>query len=78
VQSCGRLRAALDDPERLRQEAHRLRGTSGSFGLARIAALAGILEQRVARGEGVADIVGELERAAAAAQEQMSAALEPA
>ena len=78
VQSCGRLRAALDDPERLRQEAHRLRGTSGSFGLARIAALAGILEQRVARGEGVADIVGELERAAAAAQEQMPAALEPA
>ena len=68
TQSCVRLRAAVGDPDRLRQEAHRLRGTSGSFGLARISALAGALEDRAAQGEIVMELVSELERAAAAAQ----------
>ena len=57
------------DPDRLRQEAHRLRGTSGSFGLARISALAGALEDRAAQGEIVIELVSELERAAAAAHQ---------
>ncbi len=69
TQSCVRLRAAVGNPDRLRQEAHRLRGTSGSFGLARISALAGVLEDRAAQGEIVMELVSELERAAAAAHQ---------
>ncbi|MGD9510146.1 MAG: ATP-binding protein, partial [Geminicoccaceae bacterium] len=64
-ESCGRLRAVAGDPGALRREAHRLRGTSGSFGLARIAALAGQIEDG---GEAV-DVVGLL----AALEEAMAA-----
>ena len=72
--SCALLRAALGDPMLLRQEAHRLRGTSGSFGLARVSALAGAIEDRAARGEDVADLLPELERATAAAHASLASA----
>lgn len=72
--SCTLLREALGDPGRLRQEAHRLRGTSGSFGLARVSALAGAIEDRAARGEDVADLLPELERATAAAHASLVSA----
>ena len=73
-QSCVLLRAALGDPALLRQEAHRLRGTSGSFGLARVSALAGAIEDRAVRGEDVADLLPELERATAAAHASLASA----
>ena len=55
-----RLEAALDSPDRLAGEAHRLRGTAGTFGLARVSALAGVIEERVAHAEEVGDLVVEL------------------
>lgn len=64
--SSAELQAAVGDPVRLRQEAHRLRGAAGSFGLARLSALAGSIEDRASRGLDVADLVGELAQATAA------------
>ena len=60
AQSHQRLVGAMDDPTRLAQEAHRLRGTAGSFGLARIAALAGMIEDRLERHEPVASLLARL------------------
>ena len=63
-ESCGRLRAARGEPDRLRHEAHRLRGTAGSFGLARLSVLAGRIEDG---GTGDVDgLVAELETTTAA------------
>lgn len=63
AESCQRLCAAEGDQERQRQEAHRLRGTAGSFGLARISALAGKIEDRLERNEGVTDLLADLDEA---------------
>ena len=71
--SCAELQEALGDPVRLQREAHRLRGTAGSFGLARLSALAGSIEDRATRGLDVADLVGELVQAAAAARTALDA-----
>jgi PAS domain S-box-containing protein len=62
-ESCGRLAAAAAraDGDRLAQEAHRLRGTAGSFGLARVSALAGAIEDRAARGETVHHLLRQLQ-----------------
>ncbi len=62
VESSNLLQAAGDDRIRLQQLAHRLRGTAGTFGLARISVLAGLIEERASRGEDVADLITELER----------------
>jgi HPt (histidine-containing phosphotransfer) domain-containing protein len=62
-QSHRQLVAALGDPAALAQAAHRLRGTAGSFGLARISALAGSIEERVGEGRDVAYLVDELKAA---------------
>ena len=70
-QSCRRLGAALGDPETLAQEAHRLRGTAGTFGLARVSALAAVIEDRLGRGEDVADTIAELEEIVAATHAAM-------
>ena len=53
----------MGDHDRLLQLAHRLRGTAGTFGLARIAVLAGQIEERAGRSEDVADLVMELGQA---------------
>ncbi|MFZ1429650.1 MAG: ATP-binding protein, partial [Geminicoccaceae bacterium] len=66
--SCAELQDAVGDPARLQWEAHRLRGTAGSFGLARLSALAGSIEDRATRGLDVADLVSELAQATAAAR----------
>ena len=58
---CRRLIGALGQQDQLMQEAHRLRGTSGSFGLARISALAGEVENRAAQRLDVATLLVELE-----------------
>ncbi|HWL66844.1 MAG TPA: ATP-binding protein [Geminicoccus sp.] len=42
--ACARLRALVDDRDALAREAHRLRGTAGTFGLRRVAALAEAIE----------------------------------
>jgi HPt (histidine-containing phosphotransfer) domain-containing protein len=60
-ESCARLREAVGDPVTLAKEAHRLRGTAGTFGLARISALAGAIERRLNRGEPTADLLPALE-----------------
>ena len=67
-QSCARLHAARHDPAILAQEAHRLRGTVGSFGLARVAALAGAVEDHLQRQEDVADILVDLTMTLAASR----------
>ncbi len=51
-----------------RRRAHRLRGTAGSFGLARVAALAGAIEDRLQREEDVADILAEFTTTLAASR----------
>ncbi|MFZ1430550.1 MAG: ATP-binding protein [Geminicoccaceae bacterium] len=66
--SCAELQEAVDDPVRLQREAHRLRGTAGSFGLARLSALAGSIEDRASRGLDVVDLVSELVQATVAAR----------
>ena len=60
LESSNLLQAAVGDRDRLLQLAHRLRGTAGTFGLARIAVLAGQIEERAGRSEDVADLVMEL------------------
>ncbi len=59
---CARLRAALGDPQTLAAEAHRLRGTAGSFGLARISDLAARIEDRLRRQHDVRDLLQDLEQ----------------
>ncbi|WP_051329325.1 PAS domain-containing hybrid sensor histidine kinase/response regulator [Geminicoccus roseus] len=66
TESCARLHAALGDPVVLAQEAHRLRGTAGTFGLARISALAGAVEDRLRSHENPACLLGLLDDALAA------------
>ncbi|MFZ1427118.1 MAG: ATP-binding protein [Geminicoccaceae bacterium] len=66
--SSAELQEAVSDPVRLQREAHRLRGTAGSFGLARLSALAGSIEDRASRGLAVVDLVGELAQATTAAR----------
>jgi CheY-like chemotaxis protein/HPt (histidine-containing phosphotransfer) domain-containing protein len=56
------IEMALDDRDELIREAHRLRGTAGTFGLTRISALAGLIEDRASRGEDVTDLTVELGR----------------
>ncbi|MFZ1426727.1 MAG: ATP-binding protein [Geminicoccaceae bacterium] len=60
AQSHERLVGALGDPTQLAKEAHRLRGTAGSFGLARISTIAGIIEDRLQRHEPITDLLARL------------------
>ena len=60
AESHRRLEMALGDPVVLAREAHRLRGTAGSFGLARIAALAADIEDRLHLDEPITDIMRHL------------------
>ena len=63
LESSNLLQAAVGDRDRLLHLAHRLRGTAGTFGLARIAVLAGQIEERAGRSEDVADLVVKLGQA---------------
>ncbi|MFZ1426596.1 MAG: CheR family methyltransferase [Geminicoccaceae bacterium] len=65
IRSCSQLRDAIGDPIQLQREAHRLRGTAGSFGLARVSAVAGAIEDRAGRAEMMDDLIAELEQAIA-------------
>jgi HPt (histidine-containing phosphotransfer) domain-containing protein len=56
-ESCERLKASNGDIGQVAQEAHRLRGTAGTFGLMRISALAGAVEARLANGADTEDLV---------------------
>ncbi|HEX2525481.1 MAG TPA: PAS domain S-box protein [Geminicoccus sp.] len=49
-ESCQRLRDVCGDAEALTKEAHRLRGTAGTFGLTRVSSLAGAIEDQLRRG----------------------------
>ena len=60
-ESCRRLQAAAGDGARLAAEAHRLRGTAGTFGFARLAALAGTIEDRLSDGAEATDLLGDLQ-----------------
>ena len=68
-ESCLRLRAALADPDLLAKEAHRLRGTSGTFGFARVSAIAGLLEERIAHGGDSSGLMADLEIALEATEQ---------
>ena len=77
VEGCARVRDAVNDQPRLVQEAHRLRGTAGSFGFARISALAGAIEVRVEHAAAVHELMEQLDTALTATRtevEQMIAA----
>jgi HPt (histidine-containing phosphotransfer) domain-containing protein len=69
-ETCGRM--APGDRAQLAQEAHRLRGTAGSFGFRRIAALSGLLEEQMATPGNPEPLIAELRAAA----RQSRAALE--
>ena len=69
--SCNRLRAAMAEPDTLAREAHRLRGTAGTFGLARIAALAAEIEDRLRRQEDVVPVIDTLDHAVPATRSEL-------
>ena len=71
--SCRRLRSALADPARVAEEAHRLRGTAGTFGLARISALAEEIERVSVDMAAASELVLELESAVAATEAAIGA-----
>ena len=60
-EACARLRASLGDPHELAAEAHRMRGSAGTFGFAKLAALAGAIEERARAGTSAADLVDALD-----------------
>jgi HPt (histidine-containing phosphotransfer) domain-containing protein len=67
----GLLVDLLDRPEEAWRVAHRLRGTAGSFGLTRISELAGAIEERVAHGDELANIVTRLGAAVVATRKEI-------
>ncbi|HEX2525750.1 MAG TPA: ATP-binding protein [Geminicoccus sp.] len=73
-ESCRRLRAALGEPDAMAKEAHRLRGTAGTFGLLRISALAGAIEKQLETGRSPADLIDQLEEALARTREEAAGA----
>ena len=76
--SCLLLREACGQPAGLARTAHRLRGTAGTFGFARIATLAGAIEAQAEHEPALAALLGELEQVVAATRagvEQLLASL---
>ena len=70
--SSAELQEAVSDPVRLQREAHRLRGTAGSFGLAQIAALAAQIEDRLRQQLDVQDLLRDLEHTVPASRDAFS------
>jgi CheY-like chemotaxis protein len=69
--TCDRLATLPAGSEELVRAAHSLKGTSGSFGLKRISAIAGEIEAAAGRGEDVAGLVGRLREAVVATREEL-------
>ncbi|HEX2526644.1 MAG TPA: ATP-binding protein, partial [Geminicoccus sp.] len=65
-ESTARLHKAAGDAARMAAEAHRLRGTAGTFGLARIADLAGAIERWLDAGQDAAELLSALDDAVVA------------
>ena len=61
----------MAEPDTLAREAHRLRGTAGTFGLARIAALAAEIEDRLRRQEDVVPVIDTLDHAVPATRSEL-------
>ena len=70
--SVARLRASEDDAPGLAREAHRLRGTAGSFGLARMSQLAGMIEDATGDAATVGRLLVSLETALVATEAAVS------
>jgi PAS domain S-box-containing protein len=68
AEGCQRLRDESAPPATRAAEAHRLRGTAGTFGLRRIALLAGMVEARIHNSEPADDLLDELQAALSASQ----------
>ena len=64
--ACGRLGTLPAGSEELAREAHSLKGTSGSFGLRRVSAVAGEIEEAAKAGEDVSGLVARLKEEVAA------------
>jgi signal transduction histidine kinase/DNA-binding NarL/FixJ family response regulator len=62
AESCARLRASAAMPDAMAKEAHRLKGTSGTYGFARIAGLAAAIEDRLTGGHGTGDLLDLLDQ----------------
>jgi signal transduction histidine kinase/DNA-binding response OmpR family regulator len=60
-ESCSRFQQLEVDYEAIAREGHKLKGTAGSFGLARIAALAQAIEERAEQGQKVSCLVHQLD-----------------
>jgi len=69
--SCNRLRAALPHTEEVQQEAHKLKGISGMFGLPRILHAAERLQAAAQSGQSVAGMIDGLVLAVAATREEL-------
>jgi CheY-like chemotaxis protein len=65
------LEGLPDQPDEARRVAHRLRGTAGSFGLARVGALAGAIENRLECGEDATGLVAKLRQVVAATRTEV-------
>ncbi len=61
-EACARMSAR--DRAQLAEEAHRLRGTAGSFGFSRVSALAGLIEELASAGHDAEQLILELKAAA--------------
>jgi HPt (histidine-containing phosphotransfer) domain-containing protein len=72
--ACGRLGTLPVGSEELAREAHSLKGTSGSFGLRRVSAVAGEIEAAAKAGEDVSALVARLKEEVAATRGELRAA----
>ena len=72
--ACGRLGTLPVGSEELAREAHSLKGTSGSFGLKAISAVAGEIEEAAKAGEDVSALVARLKEEVAATRGELRAA----
>jgi HPt (histidine-containing phosphotransfer) domain-containing protein len=70
--ACERMRTLAPGSEELLREAHSLRGTSGSFGLKGISAVAERIEARVKEGQSVQETLDDLSDAVAATRDALA------
>ena len=69
--ACARLPALPAGSEEQVREAHSLKGTAGTFGLRRVSAIAGEVEEAARGGREVSELVGRLAAAVAATREAL-------
>jgi CheY-like chemotaxis protein/HPt (histidine-containing phosphotransfer) domain-containing protein len=72
--ACARLPTLPAGSEEQVREAHSLKGTAGTFGLTRVGAIAGEVEEAARSGHEVSELVGRLAAAVAATREELRAA----